>query len=430
MAVSAALLLLLAAAQDPPPAARFAVDGKALASPEATISPLGWLEVTGNEGEEDGKAGGTVLLKLRFPPLAWPTAGERAVPSDAARVFVGTPAREGDSVTGKLEVAEFGLSRVRLQLRHERDGAAHTVEVDLPPKLYVPKLEPTARPYTPPERPPELEDVVVCVLGNTGTGLPGQRQVADSMADLAGPERLDCVVLLGNAFMPDGVASERDPLFESRFERVYDQRRLGVPFFVVPGPAEHRGNVVALDKYGILHPRWTAPAAGFKVELPCRGKTLGLYGCDSVFLAGDVADSRVRSAIRMLVHYVMTSKADWKVVFTHHQLVTLSGDREDPQTELRTERTKTHVTNGGVDLLVSADGRGMRFVQPKDGIPQVMAGGGGGPEMGAVVEEVPGTEFSYGGGGTVWLHCSGDRLSVSFRDAGGKLLYVRDVSKP
>lgn len=428
MLVLAVVMSALAVAQDPPPAAAFSVDGRELASPRAVVSPLGWLEVTGRSPE--GEAGGAVtLVKLRFPPLDWPAAGAQAVPAAGLQAHVGTPASEGDSVAGKLDVKEIGPTRVHFTFDFARGGSDHTASVDLPAELYVPKLQPTAQAFTPPRDEPQIEDVVLCVLGNGGTGLPGQRQVAASMAALAPTGPLDCVILLGNNFMPRGVASERDPLFQSRFEQVYDPRRLAVPFYVVQGPAEHLGDISAATKYGILNARWTAPAHGFDVVLPCHGKTVGLYGCDSEFQSGDIADIRVRSAIRMLVHYAMTSKADWKIVFTHHQLLSLGGQREGDKTKLLSQRLKKHLDDGKFDLLVCAEGGGMRFVQPENGIPQVMAGGGGGPEMAAVVEQVPGTEFAYGGGGTVWLRCSGSRLVISFRDADGKLLYARELTK-
>ncbi|MEZ5967231.1 MAG: hypothetical protein R3F56_25570 [Planctomycetota bacterium] len=427
MVLLAALLSVLSPPQDPAPAARFALDGKDLTEAAAVVSPLGWLEVKG-----EPEAGETRLVKLRFPMLAWPTPGEHDVSGDAVSAYVGTVGREGDAVSGKLEVGEIGPARVRFHLRFERDGAEHDADIDLPAALYVPKMQPKVTDFTPPREEPDLEDVVVCVLGNGGTGLPGQKMVAESMAKLAPQGPLDAVILLGNNILPRGVRSERDPLFQERFEQVYDVRRLNVPFYVLQGPADHEGDVGAAEKYGFLNARWTSPAHGIKVELPCHGKTVGLYGCDSTFQAGEVADLRVRSALRMVAYYAMNSKADWKIMFSYHQPIWLGGKRDGDSAKLErlTDRVQKHLVDGKFDLLVSAEGRGLRFVQPKDGIPQVMAGGGGGPEMAAVVAQVPGTEFAYGGGGTVWLRFSGDKLTISFRDAAGELLYARELTKP
>jgi hypothetical protein len=161
--------------------------------------------------------------------------------------------------------------------------------------------------------------------------------------------------------------------------------------------------------------------------VPCRGKTLGLFGGESVFLAGSVADSRTRTAMRALFDLMHASKTDWKIVFSYHQLLPLGGKREGADIARLEERSRYHLETAKVDLLVSAEGRGMRMVVPENGIPQVMAGGGGGPEMAAVVEEVPGTKFAYGGGGSVWLRFTGTALIVSFHDSTGALLYAHEL---
>lgn len=430
MLLPALLLPLLTCLQreDARPAARFILDGVTLASPRAVVSPLGWVEVTGRptgSGE-----GAPALVKLRFPQLAWPAAGEHAVSEGDLRAFVGTPAEEGAPVGGKLVVEEVGPHRVCFTLRFARDGEEHTAEVDMAAELYVPKMQPKAEAFTAPVLEPNEEDLVLCLLGNGGTGLPGQRQVAESMAEIAPSGPLDLVVLLGNNFMPDGVTSERDPLFRSRFEEVYDPRRLGVPFYVVQGPADHRGAFDAAQKYGVMNSRWTTSVMGFRVELPCHGKRIGLFGGESVLLGGSLADSRTRTAFRALFDLLHASKADWKVVFTHHQLLPLGGSREPEAIAKLEERSRYHIENGKADLLVSADGRGLRLVVPEKGVPQVMAGGGGGPEMGTAVEEVPGTKFAYGGGGTAWLRFTGETLVVTFHDASGKLLYAHTLRKP
>lgn len=430
MLLLAVVLSGLTVAQDTgaAPTDRFALDGKQLGTPRAVISPLGWLEVTGRALTDSAAA--TIMVKLRFPMLEWPAAGEQEVGDGDVRAYVGAPHDEGEAVTGKLVVGEVGLGRVRFSLRYERDGVAHTIETNLPAELYVPKLEPTTtREFTPPQDDPQPGDIVFCVLGNGGTGLPGQHQVAASIAKLAPSGPLDFVVLLGNNFMPNGVTSERDPLFVSRFEEVYDRQQLAVPFYALPGPAEHRGSVSASRKYGVLNTRWTATEVGFRFEMPCHGKRVGVFGGDSVFIGGPIPDPRVRTEIRALFTLSRQSTADWKIICTYHQLVSLGGEREDPDIAVREARAKVNVTEAKADLLICAEGRGMRFVAPEDGIPQVMAGGGGGPEMGVVVEQVPGTEFAYGGGGSVWLRLTGTKLIVSFRDADGNLLYARELTK-
>ena len=67
---------------------------------------------------------------------------------------------------------------------------------------------------------------------------------------------------------------------------------------------------------------------------------------------------------------------------------------------------------------------------PDAGIPQVLSGGGGGPEMAGAVEKVAGTKFAFEGGGFVWFRFDGTALHISFRDSTGKLLYAHKLTKP
>ncbi|HLU40750.1 MAG TPA: hypothetical protein VK081_15300, partial [Planctomycetota bacterium] len=421
------LALLLASAwfvQDPHPG--FRLDGVELHEPAAVVSALGWLEVTGRRGDE-GHAG----FKLRFPPLEWPS-GEQTLGAGEVRAWLGTRrGEEGDEVRGTLRVTTFTHEHVAFTVKGHTPTGEHHVEVDLRPTLYVPRLAPVvAAEPRPADDEPDREDVVFCAFGNAGTGLPGQRQVAEAIARLAPTGPLDFVVLLGNNFLPRGVESERDPLFESRFEDVYDRKRLNVPFYVVQGPADHHGKWTAAAAYGVTNQRWTCRPTGFGVEFTCRGKRLAVFGADSPLLTLSISDSRSRTTMRGLFDAVRQSTADWKVVCTYHQLVSLGGEHEGPDMQLLEQRSRAHLIDGKVDLLLCAEGRGLRFVVPEEGPAHVLSGGGGGPEMAGVVENVPGTRFAWGGGGFAWLRFDGSKLQVSLRDAEGRTLFVHDLTKP
>ncbi len=421
------VLCALASCQGKTPAEVFKLDGQALATPTAVLSPLGWLEVVGRR-----EGAGFVGLKLRFACLEWPTGSEQELSEGGVRAFFSTtPSQDGEALRGKLTVREFSPARVCFALRFEHGGGQHTAEVDLPATLYAPPLVPTvAGKFTPPDERPDIDDVVFCAFGNGGTGLPGQRQVAETVASLAPTGPLDFVVLLGNNFLPRGVSSERDPLFQTHFENVYDRTRLAVPFYVVQGPADHRGHFYAATNYSVMNPRWTSRATGFGVEFTCRGKTLELFGGDSILMAASIGDSRSRTSLRGLFDPMHASKADWKVVCAYDQLIPLGGQSDGPNMKVLESRARLNLETAKVDLLLSASGPGLRLVVPDAGIPQVLSGGGGGPEMAGAIEKVAGTKFAFEGGGFAWFRFDGTALHISFRDSTGKLLYAHKLTKP
>ena len=68
------------------------------------------------------------------------------------------------------------------------------------------------------------------------------------------------VISVGDNFYENGVASLQDPHWQQSFEHVYAAKSLQVPWYVVLGNHDYRGNVDAQLDYGKTHPRWNMPA--------------------------------------------------------------------------------------------------------------------------------------------------------------------------
>lgn len=421
-AAFAPLLLAALSAQEP----RASLDGKPLVEPAALISPLGWLEVHGRR-----EAGAAFAAKLRFPPLEWLPAGTHTFDNKVFDLRVGDDGKLGEPLAGSCSVEVFGPARVRMQATYKVGADDHRLEVDLAPQVYVPKWQPEVKGSTTlPDDQPDHEDVVFCAIANCGTGMAGQRQVAESMAALAATGPLDFVLVAGNMFLPRGVKDRADPQFQTSFEQVYDSKRLAVPFLVAPGPADLRGSVDTMLGYGTTNQRWVSHPEAFTMEFVSRGKKLAVFGGNSEWMAGPIPNPRTRAAIRRLVDPARDTKADWKIVVTNGQLLSTGDAGEPAQVKALDERTRYHLVSGKVDLLIHGDARAMRMFDKQGEIPQVLAGGGGGPEIGQIPKAPPGTAFAYGGGGFVWFRFDGSKLQISFRDAEGKVLHVHELKKP
>src|ERR1700728_4550334 len=86
-------------------------------------------------------------------------------------------------------------------------------------------------------------DVHLFSVGDWGIDSPDRQAVADAMAarvttDGAAP---DAVLLLGDNFYVKLTGID-DPQIQSFFEKTYDPLKLGMPFFVVLGNHDYKGN--------------------------------------------------------------------------------------------------------------------------------------------------------------------------------------------
>ena len=113
------------------------------------------------------------------------------------------------------------------------------------------------------QEPPAAKAVSFLVVGDWGhAGEGAQRAVAAQMAAAARSTKADFVISVGDLFYPDGVASVDDPQWRTSFEDVYAQFALYIPWYVVLGNHEYRGNPQAIVDYGRRARRWRMPEIG------------------------------------------------------------------------------------------------------------------------------------------------------------------------
>lgn len=94
--------------------------------------------------------------------------------------------------------------------------------------------------------PPEINPTIdFYVIGCGGTGESAQKQVAELMDKIARGEikKPKFIIILGDNFYKHGVASEKDEQFKTKFEDVYEDKKLtgicGIPCFLIPGNHDH-----------------------------------------------------------------------------------------------------------------------------------------------------------------------------------------------
>jgi hypothetical protein len=425
---------VLAAVLAPLPAQHsLTLDAGSLPAPRAILDPTGTLELL------SGKSG----WRIRFVPFSFPAPGSYEVAKEPGakqlRVALLDDRHEEQPLTrGRVEVTSITAERVRgvLEYASETAQARHRLAFDL-----VAALAPVATPQVGDQKPtpsfepardkPDPEDLVFCAFGRHGTGLPGQRMVAESIAKLAETGPLDLVFLLGDSFLPSGVQSVNDPQWREKFEDVYDHKRLPITFYQVAGAAEWAGRIEVVEGYGASHQRFCfkqPPGASFTMR--SHGKAVAFFPADTLRIVGGLEDPRTRNAIRSVTQELELSKADWKIVLGYEGFRAIADQSLAARAEVMRSRFEHRLPAYRADVYVCASERVLQLFKPKDGVTYVTSGAGGGPELAASTRWTEDTVFAATGGGFTWFRFDGKELEVSFRDAAGKVLYVHRITKP
>lgn len=426
-------LLLLAAipAQEP----RAELDGVACQRIQLRLDPFGtlWLQAQCDAGE--------LACDVRFPQFAYPVPGEYSLRDIAelveppVAVALTLPGEKPQQLNrGQVLVEECTPQRVRLEIRWPDGERERRLRFSGAPKLF--RVQPPeltgarALPEFPPANDtPQREDLVFCVLGNGGSGLPGQMQIAQQVAALAPTGPLDFALLIGDVFLPKPPADTRDPLWQTRFEDVYDRRKLAVPFYVALGPNDYTASGPVLFEYGRTNLRWTLPAFGHAFTVESHGQKLQFFAIDTNGLLFDPVFPQHRVANRMFVHHAYQSDAQWKIAFGHHALYSSGAHHDDADQKKLREGIERWFERYNVDVYFSAHDRTLELLAPKRGITHVTSGGAGGPELAGSLQWREETLFGHTGGGFTWCRFDGEKLEISFRDAAGKVLFVHHVTK-
>lgn len=220
-------------------------------------------------------------------------------------------------------------------------------------------------------------EVRLLFVGDTGTGNDAQKSVAQQMEILC--RRVDPVgvFLLGDNFYQTGVDSVNDPLWESRFEKMYTGECLEkIPFYAILGNHDYRSFPEAQIAYTRERDgRWRMPARYYSLRF---GSILEIGAVDTNFPERCGIPSFC--SIDWLMKKLQDSTAAWKILAGHHPI--LSGGK------YRRLKWLAHFTlpelycRSGVSAYISGHDHGLQHLQDhssqtKCEIQQFVSGGGG-----------------------------------------------------
>lgn len=133
----------------------------------------------------------------------------------------------------------------------------------------------------------EKDNTTQCIrflaFGDWGRmGSPEQVNNASAMAEYASNHPLDFIVSTGDNFYDNGVSSIHDEHWVASFEDVYNQPSLQVPWYVVLGNHDYRGNVDAQLAYrSPNNDRWNLPGRHYLKNFYSNGIKVALLVLDT-----------------------------------------------------------------------------------------------------------------------------------------------------
>ncbi|MDP3920224.1 MAG: metallophosphoesterase [Candidatus Omnitrophota bacterium] len=257
-------------------------------------------------------------------------------------------------------------------------------------------------------------------LGCSGSGNKGQKLVAGRMAAIADQGRIAFVLYLGDNFYGCGVSSVSDPQWQTKFEAVYHQPSLQIPFYAALGNHDYLKNSQAQVDYTGTQERWRMPDRYYTFsENVAPGVGVDFFAIDTeALLRGKAAEQ-----IAWLDEKLGQSTARWKLVFGHHPVYTGSPDN-DIESEVIREILEPLFDRHKIDAYISADSHTLEVHRSPSGLYYIVSGASSRPRT-LRWEET--TVFASAELGFVLIRLSKTEMTVQFIDAQGGIDYVHTI---
>jgi tartrate-resistant acid phosphatase type 5 len=224
-------------------------------------------------------------------------------------------------------------------------------------------------------------------VGDTGTGAEGQKQVAEALAKYADAVKgssnaINFILMLGDNFYSDGVKTVDDPQWQDKFEKMYDAKRLPMPFYVVLGNHDWRNDAPDAEiEYPKLHPnsRWKMDGHYYKRSFPSKSADANAAPLADFFFIDTEAWNTKGSHVSMypdkklgdkqmawLEKELKASHARWKIVVAHHPLYSDGEHGHDVQVLALRKRLDPLFKENGVNAFITGHDHDLQRIEIPD----------------------------------------------------------------
>lgn len=270
-------------------------------------------------------------------------------------------------------------------------------------------------------------------------GVSEQKNIAGLLAEVAAQNKISFMAVAGDPIHDDGVKSIDDEEWNLKIENIYTAPSLySLPWYVIPGNHEYRGNVQAILDYSQKSERWNAPARYFTVTRP-----IGNSGKDCLFVFIDTSPmidkyrnnpekypeaglQDMDAQLTWIKQTLESSDADWKIVIGHHPVYAYTEKEESERTDIQ-NRLASLLENNGVAFYICGHIHNFQHIKPKGSNVNYIVNSSASKSR--KVKPIEGTVFCNPDPGFSVISVTADRIDYYMENHKGKVIYTYTENK-
>ena len=284
-----------------------------------------------------------------------------------------------------------------------------------------------------------LEDALhFLVIGDWGRkGDYYQQDVADRMEEASKKLDAEFIIALGDNFYPNGVASIDDPNWMASFEDIYKGYHLEIPWHVVLGNHDYRGNPQAQIDYTHKSQRWNMPSRYFDYQF--EDEDTGLL-VNFLFLDTNPFEKKYYSEKaytnvknqdtikqRQWIDSIMKvkPKGDWTIFSGHHPLY--SGGKRLTATKDIREALNPILNRHNVDIYFAGHEHDMQYIKPEGKTHHFISGAGSEVRKTGMIEGL--SKFAASIQGFMTFSITKEKILIQVINYKGNRIYTTVIVK-
>lgn len=276
------------------------------------------------------------------------------------------------------------------------------------------------------------------VIGDWGRkGDYHQQDVADRMEETAKTLDAEFVIALGDNFYPNGVASIDDPNWVASYENIYKGYHLEIPWHVVLGNHDYRGNPQAQVDYTNKSQRWNMPSRYFDYEFTDEDTGLYVhflfldtcpfekkYYTEEAYTNVKTQDSTKQ--IKWVDSLIISKpKADWTIFSGHHPLY--SGGKRIEDTEQIRNSLGPILKRNNADVYFAGHEHDLQYIKPEGKTHHFISGAGSEVRKTGMIEGI--SKFAASVQGFMAVSITKEHMLVQVINYRGNVIYTTEIKK-
>lgn len=269
-------------------------------------------------------------------------------------------------------------------------------------------------------------------------GYYNQKTIAKIMGEVAEQNSIEFVALAGDPHHYLGVASTSDPRWMTNFELIYDNPELQIPWNVILGNHEYKGNTQAVLDYTNISRRWNAPARYYSIEKKIgegEDKCLFVY-IDTTPLIDKYREAKedypdaykqdIDKQLEWLQYTLAQSNARWKIVIGHHPVYADTGKDTSERSDMQ-KRVGSILESNAVDFYICGHIHNFQYIKPQGKKVNYIVNSAAASSRN--VSPIEGTIYCNADPGFSVFSISREAVSFYFINHKGDVIYSNKIEK-